>query len=400
MTSRFASLSKVLTAFVVLALLAALFLVFSNGGRQKTVTADFRGANSLYKGGEVRVLGVPVGKIKSVEARGDHVRVTMTINGDVKIPAEAKAVEVSPAIVGDRFVQLAPAYSGGPELANGANIPIDRTAVPIELDDIFKSVDSLALALGPNGANKNGALSRLVKTSAKELDGQGQQVADTLNNFSKLSATLNNNQDALFSSISEVNKFVALLHKNDKDVRDFFDSTADVADVLAGERDDLAKTIKALSAALIDVRNFVRANRSAIRGNVDNVERLAALLANHTQDIDHLLVEAPVAWALLGAAGGGPNGTIDARGDLTEILTSYGLPASAGALTGLLGLLGIPLPVGGASAASTNTVGAAGANTPSAGSSTGSTAPTDVVPNVVNGLDSVIGNLSGMLAVN
>src|SRR5690606_33712324 len=157
----------------------------------------------------------------------------------------------------DRFVQLGPAYNGGSVLADNAKIGIDRTAVPVELDDIFKSVDNLALALGPKGANKDGALSRLVNSTAEQFDGQGQQLAETLENFSKLSTTLDNNNDALFSSVREVDEFVKLLHEHDDDVRDFFDSTADVSKVLEKERKELADTIDALGKALIYVRDFV-----------------------------------------------------------------------------------------------------------------------------------------------
>jgi virulence factor Mce-like protein len=392
--ARFAGLSKVLTTFVVLALLAALFLVFTNSSRTKTVTADFKTANSLYKGGEVRIAGVVVGKIKSVEAQGDHVKVTMEYDGDVKIPADAKAVEISPAIVGDRFIQFAPAYTGGPVLPDNAKIGIERTAVPIELDDIFKSVDNLALALGPEGANKDGALSRLINSSADQFEGQGEQFAETLTNFSKLSTTLSNNQDDLFSSIDEVNEFVKLLRENDDTVRDFFDSTAEVSEVLADERDDLAATIEALSEALIVVRNFVRENRSSLRGNIDNLESIAALLAQHTEDIDHLMVDAPVGLGLLGAIGGGPTGTADARGDLAEILTSLNLNPNPAALLGLLNLLGLPLPTAaGASAASTGPAAASA----DGGSTAGGGTP---APNLVPGLDSVVDNLAGMLAVN
>ena len=83
----------------------------------KTLTAEFPRTVSIYQGSDVRVLGVPVGKIDSVTPSGTDVVVTMHYDADVKIPANAKAVIISPSIVGDRFVQLTPAYTGGPVLA-------------------------------------------------------------------------------------------------------------------------------------------------------------------------------------------------------------------------------------------------------------------------------------------
>ena len=124
---------------------------------------------------------------------------------------------ISPSVVGDRFIQLGPAYTGGPALPDNARLGIDRTAVPVELDDIFKSIDNLALALGPEGANKDGALSRLVNSTAEQFDGQGEQLAATLENFAKLSTTLDNNDEELFASIRELDEFNALLRRNDDD---------------------------------------------------------------------------------------------------------------------------------------------------------------------------------------
>ena len=406
---RFAGLSKVLTAFVVLALLAAVFLLFTNSGREKTIVADFKVANSLYNGNEVRIMGVPVGKVTSIQPLGDRVRVTLEYDGDVKLPADAKAVVISPSVVGDRFIQLGPAYTGGPELPDNARLGIHRTAVPVELDDIFKSIDNLALALGPEGANKDGALSRLIDTTATQLDGQGEQLAKTLENFAKLGTTLDNNDEELFSSIREIDQFVDLMRRNDDEARDFFDSTADVSKVLADEREDLAGTIEALQEALIEVRNFVRDNRTAIRGNVDNLESLAALLSERSGQIDHLLAETPTALANLGLAGVGLG--VAARTDLGALLlnadpislicNALGQQAPGGgqlcaALQGIVNLIPADLldAFFGTSALSAAT------SAPSATSSKPGAGSGQSNPTLVPGLDSVIDNLAGMLAVN
>ena len=327
--TRFAGLAKVLTVFVVFALIAAVVLVFTRNDMERTLTVDFPRTNSLYKGSDVRVLGVPVGEVKELKAQGDHVQVTLTYETDVRLPTDVKAVIISPAIVGDRFVQLAPAYSGGAVLPDNAKLGIDRSEVPVELDEIFKSLDDLSVALGPKGANKDGALSRLIEDSAGQLDGQGQQLNETITNFSKLSTTLSDNRDELFGSVQEIEQFVALLERNDSSVRSFFDSTARVSNVLENERDDLAKTLEFLSKALIDVRKLIKDNRSTLRNNVDNLQSLAETLAQRNEEIEHTLVDAPIALGNLGVAGGSSKtGTLDARADLGatfgEVLTNPG----------------------------------------------------------------------------
>lgn len=314
---RFSGVAKVITALVVIALAAALVVVFRADSTERHITVDFSRANSLYKGSDVRILGVPVGRVEELEARGNVVRATLSYEGDVRLPADVKAVIISPAIVGDRFVQLAPAYSGGAVLPNDAKLSVDRTEVPVELDEIFQSLDDLSVALGPDGANKEGSLSSLIEDSARQLDGQGRQLNETLTNFAKLSTTLSNNQDELFGSVREIEEFIGLLQRNDSSVRSFFDSTARVSRVLEAERDDLATTLEYLSKALIDVRTLVKDNRSTLRNNVDNLERLVGLLARHDEDIAETLHDAPVALGNLGLAGGSSEtGTLDARTDL------------------------------------------------------------------------------------
>jgi virulence factor Mce-like protein len=406
---RYAGLSKVLTAFVVLALLAAVFLLFTNGGREKTIVADFKVANSLYNGNEVRMMGVPIGKITKIQPLGDRVRVTFEYDGDIKLPADAKAVVISPSVVGDRFIQVGPAYKGGAPLPDNARLGIDRTAVPVELDDIFKSIDNLALALGPNGANKDGSLSRLVNSTADQLDGQGEQLAKTLENFAKLSTTLDNNDEELFASVRELDEFVALLRRNDDEARDFFDSTADVSEVLADEREDLADTIKALREALTTVRDFVRDNRAAIRGNVDNLESLTALLADRSDQIDHLLAEAPTSLANLGLAGVGLG--VAARANLGDLLLNADpislicnalgqmAPGGGGLCPLLQGIVGLISPDLVDDFFGTSALSAALSTKPAAGSKAAAGSG-QANPNLVPGLDSVIDNLSGMLAVN
>ncbi len=321
LAQRFAGISKVLTVFVVLALLAAVLLVVNNGDGKRYITIDFEQTNSVYKGSDVKILGVPVGEVVSLTPRGDVVRAKVSYKGDVKLPNDVKAVVVSPSIVGDRFIQLAPAYNGsGAVLKDHAYLPVDRTAVPVELDQVYQSLDDLSVALGPEGANKEGSLSKLIDGSAAQLDGQGAQLNETIHNFGKLSTTLSNNKDELFGSLREVEEFVSLLKTNDSAVRSFNDSTAQVSTVLAGEREDLKETLRQLSLALVDVNSLVKENRGKLRSNVDNIASLAALLAKHKDELEETTINAPTALTNVALAYNGTSGSLDTRNDIPEVL--------------------------------------------------------------------------------
>ncbi|WP_375002182.1 MCE family protein [Aeromicrobium sp. CTD01-1L150] len=326
---RFAALSRMITVLVVLLLVAGAVFVFVDRTESRTLTVDFPRTNSLYEGSDVKILGVNVGTVDKLTPRGETVRAEISYPKDVRLPDDVKAVIVSPSIVGDRFVQLAPAFDGGAELKDGASLGPDRTEVPVELDEVYGSLDDLSVALGPDGANSDGALSRLVDDTAAQLDGQGAQLNQTIRNFGQLGQTLSDNKDDLFGTVREVSQFVELLDRNDSSVRAFFDSTAEVSEVLEGEREDLALTLEALGDALVEVRTLVRDNREELRGNVDNLQSIAEVLAQHEQDIEGFTVNAPTALSNVALTYNGEFGTLDNHADVLGLLTGLvgGLPS-------------------------------------------------------------------------
>lgn len=320
LAQRFAGFSKVLAAVVVVLLIVATLLFLNNGDGKRFVTVDFDQTNSVYEGSAVKVLGVKIGTVETLEPKGQVVRVKIAYDGKQKLPADVKAVVVSPSIVGDRYIQLAPAYDGGAVLKDDAYLPVARTAVPVELDAVYQSLDDLSVALGPNGANQQGSLSKLIDGTAAQFGGQGAQLNQTLKNFGKLSTTLSNNKDELFGSLREVNEFVTLLKTNDASVRAFNDSTAQVSTVLEGERDDLAATLSALSKALVDVNGLVKQNRTALRGNVDNIASLANVLAKRKDELEEIAISAPTALSNVSLAYNGGTGTLDTRADIPDLI--------------------------------------------------------------------------------
>jgi phospholipid/cholesterol/gamma-HCH transport system substrate-binding protein len=313
-------LARVLVPLVVLALVVAALVAFVlGGGDQKTLTADFPRAVSLYVGSDVRVLGVPVGTVDSVTPSGTRVIVTMHYDAKVQVPANAKAVIISPSIVGDRFVQLTPAYSGGQVLADGASLQQNRTAVPLELDQIYSSLDDLTTALGPNGANQKGALTDLLDTTAANFGGQGEKFHRTIENFGKLSGTLADNKDNLFGSVRELEGFVRTLARNDRTVRTFNQSLAQVSTMLKGERGDLAASLHHLGIAMKQVSNFVRDNREILGKNITGLDEVTQVLVKQRKALAETLQDAPLALNNLALTYNPQAGTLDTRANLGEL---------------------------------------------------------------------------------
>ena len=117
----------VVVAVVVVGLLSGgIYALVSGGGRETKITANFLTTPGLYVGNAVRILGMPVGQITKITARGTYVTVQMEIPASQKVPADATAEIMAPNVVNDRFVQLDPPYTGGPTMPNGGLIPGSR----------------------------------------------------------------------------------------------------------------------------------------------------------------------------------------------------------------------------------------------------------------------------------
>jgi len=304
---------------VAVALVAGGLLIYHAAHKGNQVTAYFSEAIGVYPGSTVRVLGVPVGTVDAVQPQGTQVKVTMTVDSGVPVPAGAKAVVVAASVVSDRYVQLTPAYTGGPQLTDNAVIPVSRTAVPVEVDQIYTSLNRFSQALGPNGLNKNGALSELVKTGAANLNGNGANLHAMITQFGALSKTLGDNSGNLFATITYLQQFTSMLKANDGQVRLAEQQLADVSGILASDRQDLGGAVNDLATALGQVQGFIASNRSLIKSNVTKLASITKILADERASLSEAVNTIPLAVDNVVNAYGAASRTLDGRGNLNEL---------------------------------------------------------------------------------
>jgi phospholipid/cholesterol/gamma-HCH transport system substrate-binding protein len=275
-------------AIALLVLVTALVVMQAGGSDTRQVTAYFDRTVSLYKGSEVRVMGVNIGTVTAVVPEGDRVRVAMEYDDEYKLPADAKAAIVTPTLTADRFVQLAPAYTGGPQLQDNAKIALPDTGTPVELDRIYKSLSDLTQALGPNGANKEGSLNTLLTAGTKALRGNGELGNETLLNLSQAVQTFGDNSGPLFDSVENMSQLTDTLAANDRVVDGFMSDLTSVSTQLAADRGNLAAALAALARAVGTVRNFVHDNKNMVETDVRQLTRLTGVLARHQKDLNTL----------------------------------------------------------------------------------------------------------------
>ena len=301
-----------------LVIAAAVWWIFQSANTRR-ISAYFDQTIGVYAGSDVRVLGVKVGTIDAVTPAGTQVRVDMSVDRSVRIPSGAQAVVVAPSVVSDRYVQLAPVYTGGATLGDNGVIPVSRTATPVELDQLYSSLNKVSTALGPNGANSNGSLSDLLNTLANNLNGNGQNLHDTITQLSQLATTLDSNKNNLFATVDNLAQFTQALANSDATVRQFTGQLDNVSAFLAGQRGQLADAVSQLGTALGQVQGFIQNNRAMIKSNVDNLAQVTKVLVNERSSLAEVLDEAPLALDDVVNSYNAASGSLDARANINDL---------------------------------------------------------------------------------
>jgi virulence factor Mce-like protein len=281
---------------LVLALAAGAFGWWTSSHREGVkFSAMFSSTVGIYRGSDIRMLGVKVGGIDSVKPMGDKVKVSMHLDPGVNAAADTGAVVLAPSVVSDRYVQLTGLYTSGAKLASGTTIPPERTATPVELDQIYTSLNQLLTALGPNGANSSGALSDLLNTGAANLDGNGKAINETIDQLSQATGALSNSKDALFATITNLRDFTNMLAQNNDGVQHVNDQLKSITGLFADERQDFAAALNELGTALSSVQHFISDNRALIKTNVDKLSSVTQVLVKQRAALNEALGVAPLA---------------------------------------------------------------------------------------------------------
>ncbi|MBN9619504.1 MAG: MCE family protein, partial [Actinobacteria bacterium] len=309
-----------ITAIVVAVIVGGLATWYWQAHRKGvTFSGVFTSAVGVYAGSDVRILGVKVGEVDSVTPNGQYVDIGMHLDPGVNAAAGTWAVIISPNLVSDRYVQLTSPYVSGAKLRSGTQIPHQDTRTPVELDQLYQSLTDLTDALGPNGANKNGALSRLLETGASNLQGNGTDINNTIKNMADVTTTLANSKDNIAGTLDNLQKFTQMLETNDGSLRQLNTQLASVSQTLANDRQSFAAAMNELGQALGQVQQFVHDNRDALQANIGKLSTVAQTLANERDSVLKALQAAPLLIQNFINAYDPQHNVLNGRSDLNEI---------------------------------------------------------------------------------
>lgn len=265
------------------ALAAALMFGAQDGYR---VAATFQNAGQLVVGNEVQVGGTPVGAVTGIELTDSgQARVEMELDGDV-VPLHegTTAVIRAPSLSGiaNRYVSLDPGPNDAGEIEDGGEIAADRTTAPVDLDQLFATLDPETRA----------GLQRLVQGLSAQYDGRGRDANASLRYFSpalsassRLTQELVRDQRAFEDFVVDTSTVVAALAERRNELSGLVQSAGATADAIGDENAALARALGALPGTLRKSNTtFVN-----LRSTLDDLDVLVAESKPATRDLDRFL---------------------------------------------------------------------------------------------------------------
>ena len=236
-----------------------------------------------------------------------------------QVPANVNAVIVSPKLITSRAMQLTPAYTGGPTLANGAVIPQSRTAVPVELDDFRKQLEKLTESLQPTQPGGVSPLGAIINTAADNLRGQGAKIRDTIIKLSQAVSALGDHSNDIFATVKNLSTLVTALHDS-ADLMAQLNHQSRRGDVAVGQRSrrGRARGRRTSMSPCSDVTGFVADNREALGTTSDRLTSFSKALVDSLDDIKQTLHVLPTRCRTSSTSMTGPR--LDHRGARVEQL--------------------------------------------------------------------------------
>jgi phospholipid/cholesterol/gamma-HCH transport system substrate-binding protein len=262
---------------------------FTASAGRTNVVGYFGNSNGVYEGDDVLVLGIPVGKIAKIEPQPDRVKISFWYEDRYKVPADAKAVIVSPSLVTARNIQLTPAYTGGPVMGDGAVIPQQRTAVPEEFDDLRQQLEKLTEMLQPTQPGGVSTLGSFVNTAAANLHGRGADIRDTILKLSQAVSALGDHSDDLFSTIKNLSILASALRDSSGLLSQLNQNLAAVTGVLSNDPTEVGDAVRDLNDVVADVRSFVADNREVLSTTSDKLASVSQAVVDSLDDVKQTL---------------------------------------------------------------------------------------------------------------
>jgi phospholipid/cholesterol/gamma-HCH transport system substrate-binding protein len=297
MTAQRARMGLALVLAAVLAAGVVVIVRADDARNRNTVVGFFANSNGLFVGDQVRILGVPVGEVERIEPLPGKAKITFWFDRQYLVPASAKAVILSPTLISARAIQLTPAYTSGPTLNDGAVLADNRTAVPVEWDDLRQQLQKLTQTLQPTQPGGVAPLGSFINTAADNLRGNGATIRDTVTKLAQATAALGDHSTDLFSTVRNLALVVSALQGSSDLMRDLNENLASVTGLLNDSPDKVGRAVTSLSQASSDLSALLSDNSEPLGVAVDKLSSITSSINESSYDLKQVLHVAPTLLA-------------------------------------------------------------------------------------------------------
>lgn len=291
------AISMAVIVLMVLAAFRAQDLPLIGGG--DTYYAAFSESGGLKVNDEVRIAGVRVGKVESIELDGDQVMVGMRVDTPSEFGPDTRAAIKVKTLLGAMFVSLEPAGSG--QLEEGSTIPVARTSSPFNVVDAFEGLAETSEGIDTDQlAQSLTTLADLTRNTPEEFKG-------ALDGVSALSTNIAAKNDQINSLLKNLQRVSSVLDDRDEDIVALMQDGDVLFRALIARRDAIHRLLVSTSTLSRELTTLVRDTRSDLKPALDQVEDVLAVLNKNEDNIDNAIrLAAPFYRVFANTLGNGP----------------------------------------------------------------------------------------------
>jgi len=280
-------------------LLVAMIFAFTGctppviGGDKIKVIALMTDSAGLFVGNDVGVLGVPVGTVTDITPDGPNVRVTLEVDADRAIPEDAGAVVVARSVATDRYVELTPVYSAGPQMADGAVIDVSKTRTPVDFDDVLAALNTFATGIAGSKETQN-AIKNLLESGSGALKGKGSDFNRAVTALGGAVDSISGQRGNITSTVKSLDVLTTSIAANQQLAQEFITQVSQASTLLASERKNFQASLRALSSAVASIADFAHTNRQELVSALSKSTDFMASLQTKQDELTEVLRVMPL----------------------------------------------------------------------------------------------------------
>jgi phospholipid/cholesterol/gamma-HCH transport system substrate-binding protein len=245
-------------------------------GDKSSYTALFTDATGLQKGDDVRIAGVRVGEVTSIDVvtHGGkaEAKVGLKVLRSATLTAGTNAVIHYRNLIGQRFVALTQGTGDAAVLHSGATIPDSRTQPALDLDVLFNGFKPLFAALSPKDVNE------LSGEIIEVLQGEGGSINQLLAHTASLTSTLADRDAVIGRTITNLNAVLGTVQQRDSQLGNLVDQMTRFVSGLAADRKVIGSSLTNINALTDQTADLLVDARPPLKADIGQLRDLAALL--------------------------------------------------------------------------------------------------------------------------